>query len=1311
MNSSLFKQQASYWGRVFEVAVQRGAIAYLLHRGLLSASHPHLQPWQTLKVSTLTQVLIRQLNITDPEAQTWAKSGVDHLLVMGYGLGWTTVREWLKPIKVDRYQLAGFWCPLVLPNVDLDGELERAETIANFQQSFPQLYPNYRPDPQLVAVGQPARADFLLWLTPLRGNKEDQILCLELSYSVPPNLLNDYRGEEAHRLEVLRYANVMESRGVFARVCAEVQGEAVDIPPRLASFLNGLISRDKPFYKLCQGAAYVTAFVKLLRNHGYLAKGCQGMAIAVTNQGLESIGATFEPHPTLDRDPRVKLMETLGEVYRQRDKIPDSHTDGLNQEIRGVFKTILKSLPKAFKHQVKSLLKEAPLGEDFQVDIAEVVTDFYQPMQEMAIAFALKNVTVTPELEQFFGQDPIAVIQTEMQAKAKEKDHIALRNAHAAAIIAGLKQAPVGEMRVIALEGNPGIGKTTAVIEFLRQQTQGFLFFYVSPRVVINREVTSKFSAPSSSSDLPSQSPGILTITSNAKLINAAPEWYRQQPQADLTLKKDGAVVVDGHRPLTLPQDSILYVTPEQEQAIDTEITPSRRRKQNLNDRTDRMTNRLTPGVLRTIATAAKKLLAVNPGINRVVLTAAIQGYRELTNGTTIDGLSLLFQHRANSELGKQERRLFAQKIPTVVAMVDEIAGDGAGALFCHKLADWLKQEFIDPFTDDAPAFRVILILADASLANEVVLDRYLNGGDSVPDKVLISPSHSLNASAPDNKTDNISPFQVTGTLLKVGNGKRKPTLHVMTNSFPATALAIDYRLRLSTIALNPNADDGLIRRHQLIRQQTGEELLVNAYGEIQRALDAGAEQVIFFAQDKRFLRDLKQFCRKNLSPVLTPGEIEILDQNVSEKQRLKLVQSPKREQVKVFLLTSSGSRGVSFPKADCIIALVPRFQVESSLMEIAQLIYRGRGFYSDPLTGEWINGDRRERRLVMLMQDFFFTPSDSSPSEPEALTRRWLRQTNDLFTLLVMLRSTIHTRITGDAGLDKKRLAFVPVGRVNSEELLHLMANDVSQFIYEAHIFVGDPTVETMKGPVEKANQLVQALFQRFDLTGKSPQSQIVSYAIPDCLVSLNKALTGGALVTYPLPLALQIPDNAYCLGSYWLEDWQDYGAEEQFNFSRWSAVQYSQIQQLLKLLWAIQQNPDLPKTLKTSAKELHHFLSRNATDADNEAQEYATLQATQSRHLAIAVPVDYAQFWQGNDGDRQIFMEEPILWRNALGRCLTDRQLIMPVIAEYDDFPWSAVVDKQAIFQPQLLFQKQYFVTSYELNLLNLILLENEP
>ena len=42
--------------------------------------------------------------------------------------------------------------------------------------------------------------------------------------------------------------------------------------------------------------------------------------------------------------------------------------------------------------------------------------------------------------------------------------------------------------------------------------------------------------------------------------------------------------------------------------------------------------------------------------------------------------------------------------------------------------------------------------------------------------------------------------------------------------------------------------------------------------------------------------------------------------------------------------MTSSASRGISFFCVEVIIAEVPTFQVEAHFMELAQLIYRGRG-------------------------------------------------------------------------------------------------------------------------------------------------------------------------------------------------------------------------------------------------------------------------------------------------------------------------------------------------------------------------------
>ncbi|WP_343627997.1 hypothetical protein [Comamonas aquatica] len=174
----------------------------------------------------------------------------------------------------------------------------------------------------------------------------------------------------------------------------------------------------------------------------------------------------------------------------------------------------------------------------------------------------------------------------------------------------------------------------------------------------------------------------------------------------------------------------------------------------------------------------------------------------------------------------------------------------------------------------------------------------------------------------------------------------------------------------------------------------------------------------------------------------LNLDNVQILDSSVPGYRRRELVDPKVRDTVKVFLMTSSGARGVSFPLTDWIVASVPRFNVEAALMEIAQLIYRGRGMYTDE-TGAKVSGDRVPRHLVMLVDDYVV-------SDGEMDKRQWLRQSLDLMTLLVMLRSTIYTRITGDAGL-KQPLALVPVGAVGTEELISLMSQHVAEFVKEA--------------------------------------------------------------------------------------------------------------------------------------------------------------------------------------------------------------------------------------------------------------------
>lgn len=1280
-----FLLQASTWGRVFELAVQRGVIACLIDQELLAPSHQSLTGWRGYKVSDISKGVIRALDITDPNTKEWIDSRIRHLLVFGYGLGWSTIRECLKHNAPKQPVLEAFWCPLTLPGT-IQADDERVETAIAFQEAF-QL--NGEPDLALMQKGYPGRADCLMWLKSARTNRKKRkrsnnfILCLEFSYNAPSKLA-DFKTEEPHREEARDYARYLESRGVFARVCAEVQGEKWDLSNQLGGHLVAFSGGDKPLFKLCQASSYTEKLVRLLFSQKRLEDSCEAQAIAVTSNGLESLIARFEgSNPELDS--RVKLMTSLGSAYRNARKLSENSPDELDKEVKVVFNKLVISLPPSLSKQAKQLSKEL-IGESLSLRLTEDVSDFHEPMHLLPIEDVISSFQLPSEFDQIFrgNLEKYFLVALKQREKAGK---VTLRDAHAAAVIAGLNAAQTGRLNVIALEGNPGIGKTTAVTDFLSKQQEGYCLFYLSPRVVINRDVTSKLARK------PEGGPsGILTLTTNAKLIGATPEWHLQKAQESNAKMHhiDSAVVIDGVDNLKHPICSTIFVSPEEEQRIDTTIVTSGRYKQPRNEREDRVQRRTRPGVLRTLATSARKLLDENPAIDRIVMTAAIQGYRQFANSTTIDALSKLFAAKADTKPGIQERRVFAQRIPTVIVMVDEVAGDGSGALLCHQIATWLNQQFIEPFEGEHCPFRVVLIISDASLSNEIVLDRYLNSGNDAPDKVLISP------------TTGDSAFQLTGTTMKVGEGKH-PTLHVMTNSYPASDLQIDYSIRLAplTPGITSSGEPQEIRK--ALREQTEDELLKNARLEIEQGLSQGAEQVIFFAQDKGFLRQLRQNLIERNDHVL-PEQVKVIDQSVPESERLKLVQEPLRDQIRVVLMTSSGSRGVSFPKADWIIAAIPRFNIEAALMEVAQLIYRGRGKYTDPETGEKISGDRKSRKLVMLVNDFVIH------DDSEDRSRRWLRQSSDLLTLLLMIRATIFTRIKGDAGLRRQRMAFVPVGFVGDEELLNLMSADLQDFLNEANVFLCDHHNQEEKGLVRRAKDLAQDLFRHFKITGMSSNAEISSYVNSNTIEDLAKSLSrpSSKLLVIPTQESLKIPKELTCIGPFWLEDWRGRNCEERFSFDTWLKDVREDSRGLLGLLTRIFENQTYPHKLKKPAKELHKLLIR---EKEASVREYSTLQATGTDNVFIALPLDYPHFWQKqpSDGIRSNVIEDPTTWRNALGRALTPRGTIMPVVPYYQDFPWAVVIGKCVSSNLNIVFDDRYFLASSELNLLNSLLLED--
>lgn len=1302
-------QRFSLWGQTFEIAVKRGVLL-ALSSWLKDAIEPgFVNGWEDYDVGNVYAALDRELAEVDPNIKEQIRETGRHIFQLGMGLGQTAMREYLDRLPGDSedYEIRALWAPLQLPMVVSDFESEGDTDLHRFTEV---MNLNNGVDRALLWKGYPARADFLLWLEPRYAKMSRELLCIEFSFNGSPEI-EDYRDPEVHLNELRRYSWFVDSRSVFANVCAEVNGEEFRISPALAKHLPAFTGRDKPLYKLCQACSYLVKTTELLNSHGFGDRPLNARALSITQNGLESLGGKFFTKKT---DPRVALIEALGKAYRETENIPDDSPEDLLNYIRFAFKQIRKSLPLELSRQFGEMGELPNPGQDVTFDFTESVSDFANPMSDLSWDRALSQVDHTPETENFFGRTPIEAVRETLLEKIPEGDPVPLRDLHAATIRAGMRSAKPGELLVLGLEGNPGIGKTTAVVSDLVQSagkdddSAGFLFLYVSPRVVINDDVTGNLAR-----DRETKEPtGILTITTNSKLIGAARTWHEKQTDNDNASKRyiDSAVVVDGVADLRAPESSTLVLSPEQKEELELQHLPSRIRKTFETERQDRMEDEALPGVLKVLSQTTRHLLSENIDVNRVVLTAAIQGYRQVGNSaSTIDALSKLFRHSAQEKAGVTERQAFGERIPTIVVMVDELTGDQAGALFIQRIARWLDEQFIEPFENSTPIFRVVLIISDASLGNDVVLDRYLQsaGGrkrkqsqgfeaNGTPDKVLISPSMGKRE------------FQIAGSRIKLA-GRLRPTLHVMANSYPAKTLQIDYRVRMNM--LHPGElPDG---RPQTIRQAIGmhrdEVLMGNVAGEIIRAVGSNSDQVIFFAQDKAFLRDLQSHLialtneKDGLS--FRPGQVVILDSSVTATKRKELISDQRRDKIKVFLMTSSGARGISFPKTDCIIALLPRFNIEAALMEIAQLIYRGRGGrYEDDDGNIQTDGDWKDRRLIFLMQDFM-------AFDDELDERRWMRQVSDLLTFIVLLRATVLTRIIGDSGLEGRSLAVVPVGGIGADEMKSLMSDHVRDFLTEATVFIRDTGSDKNRvGVVVDAQANTEALFSNYELGAVASSSEVQSIVrLEDVQAFTRRASAENA----PLLLSAKkepkavLPRNLYCVAPFWLEHWGQFTREERFSIEGWLTGVTNQAGSLLRQLRAISEDKTLPGKLRTPAKDLYKILARTKEES---SREFSTVKSIASRSTWIAVPVDYARFWKADDEGRYPSLDDHESWRDAIGRCISDYRSVMPVIPYYEDIPYAASERTKDPLRLDLVFDNRYFAASTELNLLNAILLAPE-
>lgn len=1278
------------WGNVFETAVKRGVLYYLQHQNLIEATTPGLEEWRTLRLHKLLEQVHSNLGVRDsnPDAQAVVSEYARHLLVTGYGLGWTVMQQWLAALQTPyatqfKYQnmpwtLAYLWAPLTLPKHYL-GERETARAREARLTRFTQVLGlTEHPDDGWGAKGKPPQADFLLGL--VAPDQQLYLLCLEFSLNALPKLA-DFRTEAAHLDELKQYVKLIQRRGVFTRMNTEVTDDFC-ISDKLVHFIGALTTDDKPLYKLFQGCSYLTEFVKLLRSQNKITGAVNAQVIAVTAAGLEAMSATLTPTTP---STKAQLMQHFAQVYPAIPTTAADMDDNIRQrETEAIFKQIAKALPGMWKDKLLATLK-FPFNTEPTLFLTLNETlqsgdDFINPCQllpkEQLLAWAGDDHSVAD-----FLQQPVrpALLQA-LATIGKTEAQINLRDIHAAAIHAGIRAGKANCINVLCLEGHPGIGKTTAIQEAISQLTDGYLFIYVSPRVLINNEVSSKAATHVD----------VLTLTSNFILNRGAKAWY--QKNADkypLSLKNvNGAVSCYLPQDFIIPNVGILFLTAAQADQITGDFSSMGLKSQWRDDHNKALTQYTFSGVMRTLADACRASLKINPILNKVMLTVSIQSYRNLSGINTIDTLIKSLFIKAG---GFQELQDFAQRFRNIIVMTDEITGDGAGALIVREFADTLTKYFLKPYQrlNCASPFRLILAIADASLGNAAMLSNYLKvspNSTAAPEKILISSGRPH------------QPFSLASAPLQLGN-KSYPALHVMADSFPARHLQIHYQVSLASLCIEEKLNGHLPHLREVLREKTEKETLRRTVMTIFEAVQRlpAEEQIILFAQDKAFLRQLEKILHQpsELEKLAIPRETwqplktAKLDSSISVQDRRHRMKN--RDEARVWLMTSSGSRGISLPKATHIIAFIPRFAIESGLMEIVQLIYRGRG----------TDNDERDRHITLILQDFIFYEKHE-PLEPLYWTRRLI----DMITMLVILRSTMMTRIQGDAKIQGQNLAMVPVGEITAHDSVTTLSALLKDFLAEAKTCKIDRDLpDEARGVAARAYDLACEVFSKMQWHNLHDHASLHSITDVKRLRSFVDETSRLSQVLLETKVTQELPQHWACTGALIFEKWAVGKTDEKIGLENWDEQFALKQQHLSKLLGIMDKEAHFPEKIRRASRDLRITVD----DEMDIKHEFNIIKELKSNRAWVVLPVDYLRFMHNPDEDTLKPLEMPEEWLVTLTSAATlyvSAAAQHPVIPQYRDFPFFAMISRGDPVNLAHILDTSYFSATTEMNLLNTLL-----
>jgi hypothetical protein len=560
--------------------------------------------------------------------------------------------------------------------------------------------------------------------------------------------------------------------------------------------------------------------------------------------------------------------------------------------------------------------------------------------------------------------------------------------------------------------------------------------------------------------------------------------------------------------------------------------------------------------VLGSLAFAARKL--IDAGHKQVVAAASIQSLRAKPKGghTTDTFRTNLFPSgcvRGVPTLPALDA--LAAKCPGIFIMVDEITGDPAGAAFYTEMRKMARTTFQQPYIDAGrpSPFRLKIAIADGSLNNERIANRYLADSRPASDRIYIEQM-------PEQEPEILS-FSQTG----------KDRLFVNANGYPSTdPLEIRYHLMLHPVPLTAD------RKRERGLQDASSAYVTRMI--LETLEDPALPQVIAFIQDKARIAGIRAVLEDAL-PVdtgilLCHGNLGLRDRRSIDTEKMR---------ARVVLMTSMAARGIDFPLARRIIIEVPDFELERNLMEIIQAIYRGRGGGQDAV----------ERSLDIIVGRTVYYPDDLPQDE---LDRHLQRQAVAALNVMLVARTSIHGRLLGSARIGTRRFSMIPCGGKGVEGAASgptRQVGDVCRELSKAAHVVKDRTLVAQCAALREE---LEVIFRDARYRFQGCETSLLSTAMkrgfgPSFAATLRSGLGGVVGMTL-------FPDRAIALGQMLVEP-LDGEVTEDIWFQSWNGFDMDRAIRAKGILDAIQRR-DLPRGLSATVDAVDDFLGGVLSMAD---------------------------------------------------------------------------------------------------------------